>query len=67
MRIAIRRGGDDGDGGTRRTIALAPGSTLAPFQRRAMLGLGQRRPPRLAERPGVPVHSRIVLRASAPR
>jgi hypothetical protein len=67
MRIAIRREGDDGDGRARRTIALAPGSTLAPFQRRAMLELGQRRPPRLAERPGVPARSRIVLRAPAPR
>jgi hypothetical protein len=67
MRIATRDE-DDGAGKNRRTIALSPGSTLAPFQRRALLGLGERRPARrLAERPGVPAESRIVLRALTPR
>jgi hypothetical protein len=68
MRIATRRERNDGAGLSPLLIALSKGATAAPFQRRASFALGERRPPRrLAERPGVPAVSRIVLRAPSAR
>jgi hypothetical protein len=67
MPIAPRRDRDPG-ALLRRTIAFPQGTSIAPFQRRSIFELGDRRPARrLRERAGVPATSRIVLRALSPR
>ncbi|HXU83868.1 MAG TPA: hypothetical protein VN914_20880 [Polyangia bacterium] len=60
MPIATRR---NDEAGLRRVIAFPQGASLAPFQRRSLYDLGERRPARrLRERAGLPATSRIVLR-----
>jgi hypothetical protein len=70
MPIALRRTRTDSASEPARTIALAKGGAVAPFVRRPSAGLtlGDRRPARrLADGPGVPAVSRIVLRGLALR